>query len=61
MSLANFHKVFIVAAFACLALTFRWAIGHNAAALVTPWAAYGAGVGMAALLPYFIWSFKRYP
>lgn len=60
MSLANFHKVFIFLSFGCAAVTWRWASGHNAAALVTPWAVYAACAAMAALVPYFLWTLKRY-
>jgi hypothetical protein len=59
MSLKSFHRFFIVASFACLAFTARWASGRNAALLVTPWALYAAGAGMALLVPYFFWTLKK--
>jgi hypothetical protein len=59
MSLTSFHRFFIVAALACLAVTARWASGHNAALLVTPWALWASLAGMAALVPYFAWTLKK--
>lgn len=59
MSLQAFHKVFIAAALVCCAVTARWASGHNAAALVTPWARNSAIAGMILLAPYFVWRLKR--
>lgn len=59
MSLKNFHRVFIAAAFACLAVTARWASGRNPAALVTPWALYASGAGMLLLAPYFVWTVRK--
>ena len=59
MSLKNFHRFFIVLAFACLAVTARWASGRNQALLVTPWALYVAAAGMLLLVPYFVWTLKK--
>lgn len=59
MSLKNFHRFFILAAFACLAFTARWASGRNAALLVTPWLLYACALGMALLVPYFAWTVKK--
>lgn len=59
MSLKNFHRFFIVSAFACLAFTARWASGRNAALLVTPWALRVSAAGMALLAPYFAWTLKK--
>jgi hypothetical protein len=59
VSLKSFHRFFIVAAFACLAFTARWASGHNAAMLRTPWELYVSAAGMALLAPYFIWTLKK--
>lgn len=59
MSLKNFHRVFIVMAFTCLAFTARWASGRNAALLVTPWLLYASAAGMLLLAPYFVWTVKK--
>jgi len=59
MSLTAFHRFFIAAAFACCAFLAAWASGHNAARVATPWALGAAVAGMAALIPYFIWTLKK--
>jgi hypothetical protein len=59
MSLKNFHRFFIVAAFLCLAVTARWASGRNVAMLKTPWALAVSGAGMLLLAPYFVWTLKK--
>jgi uncharacterized membrane protein len=59
MSLKNFHRFFIFAAFACMAFIARWASGRNPALLVTPWALYASVAGMALLAPYFVWTLKK--
>jgi uncharacterized membrane protein len=59
MSLKNFHRFFILLAFACFAVTARWAAGHNAAMLKTPWALYVSAAGMVLLAPYFVWTVKK--
>jgi hypothetical protein len=59
MSLKNFHRFFIAAAFACLAFTAHWASGRNAALLRTPWALYVSVAGMALLAPYFVWTVRK--
>lgn len=59
MSLKNFHRFFILAAFACLAVVARWASGRNAALLITPWALYASLAGMLLLAPYFVWTVKK--
>ncbi len=59
MSLKSFHRFFIVLAFASLAFTARWALGHNAALLVTPWALDVSAAGMLLLAPYFVWTLKK--
>jgi hypothetical protein len=59
MSLKSFHRFFIVLAFASLAFTARWASGHNAALLKTPWALYVSGACMLLLAPYFVWTLKK--
>lgn len=59
MSLKSFHRFFIVLAFASLAFTARWASGHNAALLRTPWALYVSAAGMLLLAPYFVWTVKK--
>jgi hypothetical protein len=59
VSLKTFHRVFIAAAFLCLAFTARWASGRNAALLVTPWLLYACAAGMLLLVPYFAWTLKK--
>ncbi|NNN06645.1 MAG: hypothetical protein HKL90_12150 [Elusimicrobia bacterium] len=59
MSLKIFHRVFIACAFVCFAFVARWASGHNAALLRTPWAFYAACAGMALLAPYFVWTVRK--
>lgn len=59
MSLNTFHRVFIAFAFACLAVTARWASGRNPALLVTPWLLYSCAAGMLLLVPYFAWTLKK--
>ena len=59
MSLKNFHRFFIVTAFLCFAVTARWASGHNAALLRTPWALYVSGACMLLLAPYFVWTVRK--
>jgi len=59
MSLKSFHRFFIVMAFASLAFTARWASGHNAAMLHTPWALYVSSACMLLLAPYFVWTVKK--
>jgi|GEM_PF-2012202 len=59
MSLKNFHRFFIVAAFSCCAFVAYWASGRNPAMLRTPWALYASVAGMAALAPYFVWTVKK--
>jgi hypothetical protein len=59
MSLKNFHRVFIVCAFLLCAFVAYWATGRNPALLRTPWALYAAVAGMAALVPYFVWTVKK--
>ena len=59
MSLKNFHRFFIVLAFACFAFTARWASGRNAALLKTPWALEVSAAGMLLLAPYFVWTLKK--
>lgn len=59
MSLKSFHRFFIVLAFACFAVTARWASGRNAALLVTPWLLYVSAAGMLALAPYYVWTLKK--
>jgi len=59
MSLKNFHRFFIVTAFACFAFTARWASGRNAALLKTPWALEVSAAGMLLLAPYFVWTLKK--
>jgi hypothetical protein len=59
MSLKQFHRVFIAAAFLCCAFVARWASGRNAALLATPWAFAAAVAGMAVLAPYFAWTIKK--
>jgi hypothetical protein len=59
MSLKNFHRVFIAAAFLCLAFAARFASGRNPALLVTPWLLWVSGAGMALLVPYFVWTVKK--
>lgn len=60
MSLKNFHRFFIVLAFASFAVTARWASGRNAALLVTPWALWVSAAGMVLLVPYFLWTMKKH-
>jgi hypothetical protein len=59
MSLKNFHRVFIAAAFAGFAYVAFWATGHNAALLRTPWLLGVAAAGMLLLAPYFVWTLKK--
>lgn len=59
MSLTAFHRFFIAAAFACCGFVAFWATGHNAAHASTPWALGAALLGMAALVPYFVWTLKK--
>ena len=59
MSLKSFHRLFIALAFASLAFTARWASGHNAAMLKTPWALEVSAAGMLLLAPYFVWTLKK--
>ena len=59
MSLKNFHRFFIVTAFACFAFTAHWASGRNAALLVTPWALDVSAAGMLLLAPYFVWTLRK--
>ena len=59
MSLKNFHRFFIVLAFACFAFTAYWASGHNPVLRVTPWLLYVSAAGMLGLVPYFIWTVKK--
>lgn len=59
MSLASFHRFFIVTAAAFCAFLAFWASGHNAARATAPWTMAAALAGAAALIPYFFWTFKK--
>lgn len=59
MSLRTFHGVFIVMVLAMCGVTGWWATGHNAAALVTPWALYASIGGALLMTPYLWWYVQK--
>jgi hypothetical protein len=56
MTLNAFHKLFIAVSILCLTFAARWASGHNAAMLSTPWLRAVSVAGLVLLTPYFVWK-----